>query len=119
MSATGFDGEKLIKEIRVKLDLVSVALSQYNKATTFQGKFDYLNQAAKTLFGPAFILLPPAYFSVEMKGSMIGINNEQERIQTWVEEVAQVKQGATVFEEWQMVNTVLKDKADKKDKENK
>jgi len=82
-----------------------------------------LEKAAKILFGKTYILLPPANPSNQFAQTLtnfqpdlvIGKNTllkegigDQQRIQQWVQELAQIKPEVTAFEDWQMIlHTVL------------
>lgn len=124
---------KLTEEIDNKVNQVKDYLKDFDQmiadpAVYYYRAFEPLSKAAKVLFGPAFILLPPASASpkypqvLDASGQkkLIGspdlnlnMTSGQERVQLWVEELAQVKAGAAAFEEWQMVNAAWNnDKAD-------
>lgn len=75
-----------------------------------------LQAAAKTLFGDDFMLFPPVRMESEVIESLndtsqkrlIGKEDQksqwgQARVQTWMQELAQVNKGAGAFEEWQMI----------------
>jgi len=114
------DLEKLKGEINQKINQTEQYLSKYNRDLPYERAFEYLNQAAKTLFGKQFILIPPAIgsdkFSQVIKSNqqhlLIGDKASsrgdqvwgQERIQHWVQGLAQVKENTEAFEDWQMVN---------------
>lgn len=88
----------------------------------FEG-FECLNKAASLLFGSSFLLFPPVFasegYAYQLKeyqaAKVIGLAKKggnkdmtwgQPRVQVWVEKLAQVAKGASIFEEWQMINTV-------------
>ncbi len=121
ITKTDIDLDKIGVELTTMITVVEEALLDFDKKLEAQIDFDQtfrvLEKVAKTLFGKAFILLPPAKVSAnlnplltnEMQERLIG-NTEvstgnwgQERIQTWIQELAQVKENMEVFEEWQMV----------------
>lgn len=122
-------------EITTLQDKVAQQLSIYttlfNEAADERGDFDQifapLAEAAKALFGGDFILLPPALVSanvqnhtnseqqVRLLGSPAlqrGFIWGQERIQNWVQELAQVHERTSAFEEWQMVQSVWQEAAE-------
>lgn len=127
------DVEKLSQELDAMIAKVNTHLEAFDTAINesvenrggYYQIFEHLSQAAKVLFGKAFILLPPALASNkvqtcttnQIQKRLIGedsINSEniwgQERIQNWVQELAQVNEEAAHFEEWQMVNQVWQNK---------
>jgi hypothetical protein len=116
------DVNKLSTAVDVKIQLVEDLLSKYNSQGPYYKAFELLQQAAKTLFGENFILLPPATMSGSFNqviksnsqqllvGDSVDNNNEQvwgqERIKNWIQGVAQAHENSERFEDWLMVKSV-------------
>ena len=125
--ADSFLIKKEINEMILKVEEHLIAFDDFinEEEDTFYSAFGHLEKAAKAFFGDAFVLLPPTLFSPQCE-AVLNANQQhllvgkpkksdgkiwgQERIQTWVQELAEVKKGATRFEEWQMAVQVWKDK---------
>lgn len=117
------DSDRLSKEIRSKISQVRAILSQVGAmdlTTTYPKAFEELQRAAKLLFGSTFHLVPAAVATPEFLAefqsgrqerligdSTMGLTMTcgQERVQLWMEELAQVKPAAAAFEEWLMIDT--------------
>lgn len=123
LSDSAIDIAALNQEIKTMLPTVEGQLLQFMEsfqeqdAEAFYPAFEQLQKAAQAFFGKDFILLPPTAISekiVKAVGSnqqqrLIGDANmigAQERIQTWMQEIAQVREGAATFEEWQMLHSI-------------
>ncbi|PHN01993.1 hypothetical protein CRP01_34370 [Flavilitoribacter nigricans DSM 23189 = NBRC 102662] len=114
--------------IREKLDATIALLTQYEETALFEAAFDQLKQVAQTLFGPEFLLLPPASLSTTFTDLLndnrpqllIGDHSTsqdgrvwgQSRIQNWMQSVAQVYEQTEVFEDWMMVSEVWRTRMD-------
>ncbi len=135
ITKTDIDLIKLEQEITQLITKLEAALADFDDKSEakvdFYQTFQVLEQAAKILFGKAFILLPPVaiaanlnmLLSDEVQDRLIGNNVlvgdnlwGQERIQTWIQELAQVKENVENFEEWQMVKNAWKDSSDQASK---
>lgn len=120
--------EKLLMEILEKIAATDAALATYNATTSFDAAFEVLQQAARILFGPNFILLPPALASATFaqlyaapeQQLLVGDKADrshtqswgQERIETWIQGLAQVHENTEVFEDWQLIRTAWETLAD-------
>ncbi len=118
--------DMLKSAIGKKLTLAETLLSQYTVELPFQNAFDHLQQTAKILFGDTFILLPPALGSenfvrvVKEDAPQLLVGNPsdnsvgqvwgQERIEDWIQGVAQVHENTELFEDWCMINTAWNEK---------
>lgn len=116
------DSGKLKTAVEAKIKLSGDLLSKYNSQGPFYTAFEILQQVAKTLFGETFILLPPALGSGNFKQVFESKNQQlltgdstdndsdqvwgQERVNNWVQGVAQVHENSELFEDWLMVNNV-------------
>jgi len=116
------DTGKLKISVEAKITSVDELLSKYNSQVSFYKAFELLQQAAKTLFGENFILLPPATASGSFKqvlqskkqqllvGDSADNDTEQvwgqERIENWIQGVAQAHENSERFEDWLMVQSV-------------
>lgn len=133
----------LKKELDAKLKKANVELIRYTEGYQAYQKykkgeleyppdyyvlFNHLLKAAKALLGPEFIMLPPAIATD--KYTQVANTNQQEklignselenqffwgadRIQTWIQGLAQVQKGAACLEEWQMIQQVWSEKQHK------
>ena len=131
--------KKLKQELDKKLNKAKAFLELYNKGYSdyqqykegklenspdYYALFNFLLKAAKALFGPAFMMLPPALsakkytsvINIGQQAKLIGhtdLNNNfswgTERIQSWLQGVAQVEKGIACLEEWQMIQSVWRE----------
>lgn len=113
-------------QLRAAIEKKMLALEElaatYDEQLPFFEAFELLEKMAKLLFGDAFILLPPAAGS-EQFTEVIRANEQQllvgdpanntpeqtwgqERIQNWVQGLAQVQENAETFEDWLMVSRI-------------
>lgn len=113
--------EKIIAEVKEKVAAAEATLSKFQSTQAFNPAFELLQEAAKTLFGSNFILLPPALGSASFAQLLAAPNQQllvgdkanntktqswgQERVQNWVQGLAQVHENTEVFEEWQLIRT--------------
>jgi hypothetical protein len=116
------DTGKLKTAVEAKITSVEELLSKYNAQGPFYTAFELLQQAAKTLFGESFILLPPATASdsfnqvIKSKKQQLLVGDPsdndteqvwgQERIKNWIQGVAQAHENSERFEDWLMVKSV-------------
>ena len=104
----------LISELRKKIALSEKQLTLSKETikpennNTTQEKIKQLQKTAKIIFNEAFILIPPVLFSDDFKNKfkkdqskLIGYLG-QERVQLWVQGVAQVNEATESFEDYQM-----------------
>lgn len=122
LGETAIDLDKLKIAIQAKITLAEEVLSRNNTELSFYVSFENLREVARILFGETFILLPPAKYSNqfaqlitdEKQSLLIGdvadnTTNQvwgQERINNWIQGIAQVHENSETFEDWLMVNKV-------------
>jgi hypothetical protein len=109
----------LARAVAEKIASVEATLAALNAESSFYAGVELLQQAAKTLFGPDFLLLPPALSSdafaetlhSPLQRLLVGESSAsnpqtggQERIERWVQGVAQVYETTEAFEDWLMVH---------------
>ena len=116
------DAAALTRAVEEKIAAVETILADLNSQVSFYAGVDLLQQAARTLFGPDFLLLPPALASdafaetlhSPLQRLLVGESSAsdahqvwgQERIEQWVQGVAQVRENTEAFEDWLMVHKV-------------
>lgn len=120
------------KEVNLLVLAVDEKLKQYKdsidvkeSAKDYKASFERLKEAAQLLFGKAFILLPPCAVSEKVEQTISAPKQEllignaslndgniwgQERIHTWLQELAQVNEGSSTFEEWLMISRVWEER---------
>lgn len=129
LTDAAIDLEKLDQEATKKINNAGSFLKDFDDTLvlinleTYTTLFDLLHQAAKTLIGPAFILLQPSIIGANQNkqlkagqqaiysGKNTDAKSKQRRIQTWIQGLAQVQQEVEVFEDWQMVVTAWNEAA--------
>jgi hypothetical protein len=113
------DTATLIRTLEQKIATVEAILADLDAQPSFYAAVDLLQQAARTLFGPDFLLLPTALGSdafaealqSPLQRLLVGDSSAsdahqvwgQERIEQWVQGLAQVRENTEVFEDWLMV----------------
>jgi len=109
----------LIGELQKKIVLsqrqLDLAKKTIDKNSTTHEIIKQLQNTAKAIFNEAFILIPPVLFSDDFKlkfkkdqSKLIG-DLGQERVQLWVQGVAQVNEATESFEDFQMEIQTWKD----------
>ena len=113
------DAATLTDAVVEKIASVEAILADLSSQLSFYAGVDLLQQAARTLFGPDFLLLPPALASdafaealqSPLQRLLVGESSAsdahqtwgQERIEQWVQGLAQVRENTEAFEDWLMV----------------
>ena len=122
LNNTSVDTDKLKAAIEAKIKSAEALLSKYNEQAPFYAAFEYLQRVARILFGETFILLAPAMSSDNFsqiihdkkQHLLVGDPSDnttdqvwgQERIENWIQGVAQVQENTEIFEDWLMVRHV-------------
>lgn len=122
------DADQLRSAIGKKMAAIDKLWAQYTDHLSFDAAFDLLEQIAKLLFGPAFVLLPPALPSdrftaavqedrqVRLVGDPASNGTGQvwgqQRVKNWIQGVAQVQENTQAFEDWLMIDQVWQQLAD-------
>jgi hypothetical protein len=117
-----FDAAQLKAAIEEKIAAAEAVLADFNSELSFYSAFEILQQTAKMLFGPDFLLLPPALGSDAFAGALqsplqkrlVGEDSAstkdqawgQERIENWVQGLAQIYENTELFEDWLMVRKI-------------
>jgi hypothetical protein len=112
--------ENLEQAIGEKIAALGQALAEYEDTSAFPAAFNCLGRAAKILFGPDFLLLPPCWPS-EQFATLLNADDRQHllvgtptagaggqvwgqaRIHAWMQGLAQVHENTEAFEDWTMV----------------
>jgi hypothetical protein len=131
LDGTPISAEILKTAIAEKVSAVSRLLGSYSPELPYYKAFEFLQMAAKSLFGDAFILLPPALASDNfmqvvrdntpdlLTGSPSDNTVDQvwgrERIEDWIQGLAQVYENVELFEDWSMVHIAWKQKMEQPD----
>lgn len=98
-------------EIREKIVKTANCLTVAKSSSNSDSKIKNLKEAAKALFGNDFVLLPKCRFNSDFKEGFDAFKDneerivgedKQERVQLWVQGMAQVNKAFESFEDWQM-----------------
>lgn len=118
---------KIKEELEEKVLLISGGLERYKSdALDYSQQFEILHNITKLLFGDGFILLRPCKTTQEIinltkevnQKKLVGVSkaNEnwgQERLQLWLQGVAQINKGAESLEDWLMIQKAWSTNTDK------
>lgn len=121
-----FDKEvdKLLLTVKTKLEQYEKSLALEESEKDHKISFERLKEASQLLFGEAFVLLPPCIISGQVERTINAQDQArlvgdaslddgnvwgQERVNIWLQELAQVNDGSSSFEEWLMVSRVWED----------